>query len=366
VGTVTGAARDGSSSGPIFVVGSMRSGSTLLRLILDSHPNIAIGAETGFMAGLHAAREIPGWRYGKGWFGRLGWSEIDFDERLREFYSGLFQRYAQDQGKTRWGEKTPLHTEHIDEMARVFPDAVFVGIVRHPGAVASSLRKNFHYGFADAVGYWEQTNTEMVRAGSRLAERFMLCRYEDLVVEPELVLRAVMNHVGESWSPDLLQHHRVQRQKGAPRAAEGSTVTRTPIDSSRAAAWARGLDSGEVATLEAVADLARFFGYEALDPEPTTPVPGWSASVATGQDLAHRVVAVRGRVDFNHRHPPMPIDTDPTHLSARLHQVEQALDRTRSRRAVRLADAVRKVQHGRSPASVKAAWRLLRGGEHEA
>jgi hypothetical protein len=64
---------------PIFIVGTMRSGSTLLRLILDSHENIAIGEETGFMGALAANRVIPNWRYGKEWYGRLGWSEKEFD-----------------------------------------------------------------------------------------------------------------------------------------------------------------------------------------------------------------------------------------------------------------------------------------------
>ena len=89
--------------GPVFVVGSMRSGSTMLRLILDSHPNIAIGGETGFMGALLAAKDIPNWQFGRGWYQRLGWTEKEMDERLREFYDGLFRRYALEQGKTRGG-----------------------------------------------------------------------------------------------------------------------------------------------------------------------------------------------------------------------------------------------------------------------
>ena len=118
--------------GPIFVVGSMRSGSTMLRLILDSHPHIAIPPETGFMGGLRAAKQIPHWKFGKGWYERLGWAEEEVDERLREFYSGMFARYAASKGKQRWGEKTPFHTEHITEMAQVFPDAKVYGAATRP------------------------------------------------------------------------------------------------------------------------------------------------------------------------------------------------------------------------------------------
>src|SRR4051812_14191814 len=102
---------------PIFVVGSMRSGSTLFRLILDAHPRISIGEETGFMGGLAAAKHIPSWLHGDGWYERLGWSEEEFDARLREFYSGLFERHASAGEKQRWGEKTPFHSAHIAEMA---------------------------------------------------------------------------------------------------------------------------------------------------------------------------------------------------------------------------------------------------------
>ena len=141
----------GPGEGPIFVVGSMRSGSTLLRLILDSHPRIAIGAETGFMGAVMGTKQIPSWKYGAEWYQRIDWSEPELDERLRDFYAGMFARYAAERGKARWGEKTPFHTAHIATMAEIFPTSVFVGIVRHPGAVAASLQKSFHYTFDEAL-----------------------------------------------------------------------------------------------------------------------------------------------------------------------------------------------------------------------
>ncbi len=51
---------------PIFICGTMRSGSTLFRLILDSHPNISISEETGFMGALTATKRIPNWQHGVG------------------------------------------------------------------------------------------------------------------------------------------------------------------------------------------------------------------------------------------------------------------------------------------------------------
>src|SRR5829696_2766224 len=117
------------SRGPLFIVGAMGSGTTLLRLVLDAHPNIAIPPETGFMRAYDAHRYTPFKASGKDWMKRLGWNDTDRDELLGELYDRAFMRYAREHGKERWGEKTPLHTWHIDDMARLFPEARFIGIV---------------------------------------------------------------------------------------------------------------------------------------------------------------------------------------------------------------------------------------------
>jgi Sulfotransferase family len=351
------------SQGPIFVVGTMRSGSTMLRLILDSHPDIAVGAETGFMGAVMGAKAIPSWKHGTDWYQRIDWTEDEFDERLREFYGGMFERYASAQGKRRWGEKTPFHTEHMAAMARLFPDSVFVGIVRHPGAVAASLRKNFHYTFAEALAYWNATNLHMIRAATTLGTRFAALRYEELVTSGEPVLRELMDFLDEPWTPALLEHHRVQRSKGAPRVADGSTITSHPIDASRATHWAAHATAQDYDALRSIADLARFFGYDPTEPASTQPMlsPGGSRTwLATGDELLQRRREWADRVDFEHRPPPPLVDASPEELAGRLARVEQALARTRSRRSVRIGEAVRTVQRGRSPAALRAAWALLR------
>jgi hypothetical protein len=352
-----------SAAGPIFVVGSMRSGSTMLRLILDSHPRIAVGAETGFMGALTGAKAIPNWKHGTDWYERIGWTEAEFDIRLREFYGGMFERYAASHGKSRWGEKTPFHTEHISSMAQVFPDAVFVGIVRHPGAVAASLRKNFHYTFREAVSYWSATNHAMVRAATQLGTRFAALRYEELVQEGEPVMRELLRFLDEPWTPAVLEHHRVQRSKGAPRVADGSTITSDPIDPTRATQWAAAAKADDYQALESIADLAAYFGYSATDPATLRPWQGVGSSwswLATGDDLLRRRTEWGDRVDFDFRPATLAIDASAEELAARLVRAEQALARTRSRRSVRFGDALRTLQRGRSPAAVRQAWALLR------
>lgn len=348
---------------PVFVVGSMRSGSTMLRLMLDSHPRIAIPSETGFMGAAAATHRIPDWTFGDGWYERLGWSSAELDERLRDFYDGLFRRWAAEQGKPRWGEKTPFHTAHMARMAQIFPDAAFVGIVRHPGAVASSLHRKFHYGFAEAVDYWSDTNKEMLTSGIALGDRFALCRYEDLVRRGEQVLRELLCFLGEPWAPEVLHHHEVQREKGAPRAVEGRTITSEPVDASRADAWATTVTPADRGELVRIAGLAEFLGYDVDGP----PGGGGSAEraasalpVVTGTELAARRITSPVDLAADGGRGLSLAELGVEELAARLARSEAALARARSRRAVRVADAVRRVQHGRSVADLRAAWRMLR------
>ena len=334
----------------------------MLRLILDSHPRIAIGAETGFVGGMLAAKEIPSWKYGKGWYHRLGWGDAEFDARLRDFYTGLFSRYAEQQGKPRWGEKTPFHTLHIEAMADLFPTAVFVGIVRHPGAVAASLRKNFHYTFEAALDYWRATNLAMIRSADAVADRFALCRYEDLVRDAEPVLRELTAFLGEPWSEMMLAHHEVQREKGAPRIVDGSTSTRDAIDSSRVDEWVRAAGSAELSALAEVAPLAAFLGYEATDPTTLAPIvddPD-NGRLLSGKDLVRRRVTWGDRLDFAEPPSTIAFDASPDELARRVTQIEAALARTRNRRAVRWVDAARRLQRGRSRADLRHAWAVLR------
>lgn len=328
---------------PIFIVGTMRSGSTLLRLLLDSHPGIAVGQETGFMGAVAATKAIPGWRYGTEWYGRLGWTEEELDRRLHDFYAGMFERHAASQGKQRWGDKTPFHSRYVAEMADIFPEAVFVGIVRHPGAVVASLKRKFHWSVPDAAAYWESTNVEILREGSRLGDdRFALVRYEDMVVDAESTLRQLLHWLGEPWSDQVLRHAEVQAAKGAPRIVDGSTSTRQPIAADRVDQWEQELGPAERRVVETVTgSIADFLGYEAGTSRPPA---SWDdhpagAAMLTGTALARRA-NVRGP-DLAPRQQVLPLPEMSTEdLVARLRQAESSLARARSRPVVRFADSV--------------------------
>ena len=294
--------------GPIFVLGSMGSGTTLTRLILDSHENIAIAQETGFMRGVLADKWIPFWKFGGEWYSRLGWTEEELDREIAAFYGRIFGRFAREQGKQRWGDKTPYHVWHMEQAARVFPDAVFLGTVRHPGAVTASVHKRFSYAVPRATRHWMRINLEMTYQAAQLGSRFALCRYEDLVLDTEATMRDVLDWLGEPWSPNVLEHHRVQRDRGTPSQVEGRTRSDQPISKSQIDAWVGVLDERRRRQLSATTGaLAGFFGYDAADPNLLTPLAasdGQWKKIVTGTDLAGRMAEVKHTIDFVSRPGP--------------------------------------------------------------
>jgi hypothetical protein len=277
---------------PIFIVGPMGSGTTLLRLIVDSHDNIAIAQETSIMRAYLAHKWIPFHRHGGDWYGRLGWSDDELDERMREFYGGMFERFAAQHGKARWGDKTPWHAWHIREINRLFPDAVIIATVRHPGAVAGSVSGRFRLGWAGAVSHWINTETELVQRGRELGDRFLLVRYEDLVLDPETTLREVFDWLDEPWSDRLLAHHEVHTERGTARKVEGATRSDQPISTDRISAWTEEASDDDIAVLrKRVGGIADFFGYDLDDADRLTPLAVEGSprhKTLTGAELARR------------------------------------------------------------------------------
>lgn len=300
----------------------MRSGSTLLRLCLDSHPNIAIGPESGFMGAAEALRTIPGWSLGEDWYRRLGIDDADYDRRVAEFFNGVFSQYANSKGKTRWGDKTPFHTWHINAMARLFPEAQFVGIMRHPGATVASTRR-WRYDLDDAISKWTRATTEILRRAVDLGpSKFSIVRYEDLVLAPEPTLRALLDFLGEPWSEDVMHHERHGSQ-----IVEGGTNTGDAIDPSRVAKWVGEMSTAErrLISSRVPASLFRILGYDREDPTPRNVGEGlWSLE---GADLSGLPHGKYDSVDLDPLRRSLP--TDPDELAHRLAKAERKLAQAR-------------------------------------
>jgi hypothetical protein len=284
--------RPAAGRGPIFIIGAQGSGTTLLRLMLDSHPNIAIPQETGFMRAYNAHQFIPFKWSGRNWAKRMGWSREELDQELAAFYERIFMRNVERHGKQRWGDKTPLHTFHIDDMARLFPDCVFVGIVRHPaGSVASNLSR-FGHSFNRATLHYLRYGKELARQAAARPDQFVLVRYEDLVLQPERALRELLDWLGEPWSDQVLAHHEVQTGRGERLTVEGLNRADDPIDVSRISKWTRTLDAPTLKKVDRrLGRLGRFYGYSMTDPAALEPLRPDGAPLIGGADIDARIDA---------------------------------------------------------------------------
>ncbi len=131
---------DGSSQmPPCFLIGVYRSGTTLLRFVLDSHSNIAVPPETNFLEEMASMWRSEWIRKG------LAGAGVD-DERLRnlfkKFAAGVLDKYALAKGKGRWVDKTPAYTNILDFLDYLYGrDCKYIMLYRHGLDVANSLAK---------------------------------------------------------------------------------------------------------------------------------------------------------------------------------------------------------------------------------
>lgn len=279
----------GSRPAPFFVVGCARSGTTLLRCMLDSHPRLAVPPESHFIA-----RLAP----------RTARSPFDIEQILRhlqirtwdidaaavrdavvrqqavtfaEQVHALFGLYARARGKQRWGDKTPDYVEHMCTIAAIFPDALFIHVIRDGRDVATSLTQ-WPWGPASPVGgafRWRRKVTRGRRDGAALpADRYLELRLEDLVADPEGELRRLCAFLGEAFDPAMLDYHRTAAERMREPQETFMAFTHPHLAKPPTAGlrnWRTGLTTAQQEAIEAVcAPLLRDLGY------PTSPVRRWS------------------------------------------------------------------------------------------
>jgi hypothetical protein len=192
----------GDAAPPIFVIGSPRSGTTLLRLILDSHPRISCGEETHFLRDLEA---IVGRNWGL--VQTYGLEREWWLNRIRTLYADFQTEVLARSGKTRWAEKDPTYTLHLPFIEELFPDALYVHLLRDGHDVVASFKDRWGYASAARAARTEWARyVDAARAlGARLpGDRFLELRYEELVTDPVSQGQRLFEYLGEPWDPGVL------------------------------------------------------------------------------------------------------------------------------------------------------------------
>lgn len=278
------------------VVGVPRSGTTLLRMMLDAHPEMAILPETGFLAEVARLEEGPGAREAvfrtirsaEAW-DDFGLSEDELRAELEPLATNaradavraFYRLYARRFGKPRWGEKTPAYGLHLEDIARLLPEAHFIHIIRDGRDVALSVR-GLHFAPGESMEEiaddWCR-RIETTRAQGSRGPRYLEVRYEDLVKEAEATLRQVCAFVDLPFDPAQLAYHlraprRLEEHRDrrspdgrlvvthAQRLRQQEGVTRPP-DRRRVGLWRTAMTPEERAAFERVAGgVLRELGYE--------------------------------------------------------------------------------------------------------
>ena len=200
---------------PVFILGVHRSGTTLLRLILDSHSKIACPPESLFLRPLQSLLNDPLAMEG---LAAMGFDQPHVVQRLRSFVAYFFETYAASKGKARWADKTPAYLECLDLIESLFgPECRYIVIFRHGLDVSCSLAG---ISIPDVEPYIEACDGDRFRAAARFwsargnalwefrnqnRDRCIDLRYEDLVSEPEPALRRLFGLLGEPWEPQVLR-----------------------------------------------------------------------------------------------------------------------------------------------------------------
>lgn len=206
------------SPAPFFVLGCVRSGTTMLRDALRMHPKLACPEETHFFRwadpyGTDALnRTLEGNVVLKKHRQIDGITEEEFSGMLRqstsraELYSRYMALYMERKkpGATRWFDKTPQNVYGAVLAATSMPRSRFVHIVRDPLNVVSSLRIGRIVKVENLVGacnYWNEA-TQIVSGLKRAyPARVYELRYEDFVADPQKHLRLLLDFIGEDFQP---------------------------------------------------------------------------------------------------------------------------------------------------------------------
>ena len=211
------------TASPIFIIGVHRSGTTLLRLVLDSHSRIAVPRESVFLLPLSDMLRTESALQG---LSALGFETEHVAVKLREFSDYFFNAYAAARGKPRWADKSPHYVECLDFVEKLYgPRCQYLFIYRHGLDVAHSigprqikLAKPYQEACGDAyrgaARYWAVQCRKMLDFEQRHRDRIFTLRYEELAQSPEPVARQIFEFLGEPWEPQVLEYYKQEHDVG--------------------------------------------------------------------------------------------------------------------------------------------------------
>lgn len=280
----------GGTSSPVFVVGMNGSGTTMLLDCLGRHPGLyAFPTETRLIPWLMARLPTYGDLTDDGNFRHLwddvrrlpvfcqvnGNAEVPLPEDWREHSRDLaaildatYRFFARHEGKRRWCEKTPQHVQHLESLAKLFPEARFIHVVRDGRDCAASFHRRWRRQPELTVFRWKKVVMAGRWQGTRLGpERYLEIRYEDLTVQPEESLQRICEFLLLPFNAAMLESAQPYLQTDSPGTRPGLRPN--------SGKWQRHFSPSILLGLEQIAGatLAEF-GYPTQCPEGDRDISG--------------------------------------------------------------------------------------------
>jgi hypothetical protein len=291
-----------------FVVGATRSGTTLFRLMLDAHPEVGIPSETHFFHKLvkrSERRQISPELLADTIITHKRWGDFRLDPddlrarfdaiepfNLSDALRGFYSLYAEKQGKSRWGDKTPGYLRYMRRIEWVLPEARFIHLIRDGRDVALSVLP-MNWGpstITEAAELWVERVT-LARENGRTVNHYMEIKYEDLITDTEPILRDVASFLELPWDDAMLDYHeraeerlkekardlpRKSSRGDQPAAARMAShaMAKKPPDPKRIGRWRTEMSAEDREEYESVAgDLLAELGYPVGEPAEPEPEP---------------------------------------------------------------------------------------------
>jgi hypothetical protein len=292
---------------PFFIVGSPRSGTTLLQAMLNAGETMFIPPETHFLP-TYSVWTTGGWRRpDREQVLRLIkktvcernelpviWPELrrelettgkDAVNQFDTLLSHIQNRRAPDR---RIGEKTPAHLLYVERLAEHYRDAQFIRIVRDGRDVVVSHREAFGSHPLHMAVRWRVHQRQSQRFSVALSEnRFLTVRYENLVTEPEEELRRVCAYLDEPFDPAMLRPQD-RDELGFAKRESHKVRTLMPIDTTRIGRYRDILAPRTIAMLQVV--FGKTLVEEGYELDPVSNIVGY---VTAALEFPKMVVKLR-------------------------------------------------------------------------
>jgi len=281
---------------PVFVIGSERSGTTLVMAILGCHPRIAVPEVTWyyprFRPYLHTYGDlgnrdnfrtlalemahglrVPYWRMDvepESFANAIAARAAEIEQSFAGVFAAMFERYAVHEGKPRWGEKTPYNIFYLDRILEDFPNAQFVYIYRD-GRDASAEFLDSAFGptnIYSAARIWKDgQQAALAFRQQRTGDQWFDIKYEELVRNPVDHLRRLCTFLGEEYTDALMAFHTTPTAKRRG-ATKDNWALAHPISDRHVGIYREQLSLRDQKIMSWVAgDMLRELGYEnILDP----------------------------------------------------------------------------------------------------